>query len=138
MANRGEHLIWADENFALAENLQESGDPTMKRWAVVAAYYSLLHVAHAIAAEKWGEHPADHGAVHDIPKRVDPTRVLLSAQLKESYMLSTAARYLDDPRTLADRWYEPYASTAAELVDAAITLMRTLKPELERLGRVNP
>lgn len=106
----------------------------MRRWSVVLAYYSLLHVAHAVAADRWDEHPERHHDVFEIPTRIDPTRRQLNAQLLQSLEFSQVARYLRDPGAEATKWFEPYKFSADDLIDEAMTIMRTVGPELRRIA----
>lgn len=82
MANKTDHLEWADAHERLAEEWYLSNDPTTRRWAVIAVYYSLLHIVHAIAAERWNLHPEAHKEVFEIPERIDPSRPALGKSLR--------------------------------------------------------
>ena len=132
LGSKNDHLLWAASNADLAEKFWEHGEATERRWATVAAYYSLLHVAQAIAADLYNAHPEHHWEVFEVPLRVDANRTSLSAQLQESYNISHNARYLkagDSPST----WYEPYFTDEETAIDKAMSLMRTVGPELKRL-----
>lgn len=99
----------------------------------MAAYYCLLHTAHAIAAERWGEHPSEHLDVLRVVTRVNPTRLQLKAELQESMLLSMNARYLNEG-AMSKSWFTPYHTSSQEAVERAITLMRTVDRELRRIG----
>lgn len=100
MAGRKDHLEWAEAHAGLAERLWEEGEKTERRWAAVVADYSLLHTVHAIAAELFNEHPEDHPQRWKLPRRIEPDRSTLAAQLQESFHLSRNARYMDQPPLL--------------------------------------
>lgn len=92
-----------------------------------------LHTVHAIAAERFGEHPEHHKQVFQFPTRIDPNRIDLQARLQQSLVLSQNARYLDGGGSSAARWFEPYHVSSDDAVDEGMTIMRTLNPELRRL-----
>ncbi len=133
MANKTDHLAWAEDNSALAEQLWESADPVERRWSAVVAYYAILHTAHAVAADLWNDHPEDHFAVREVVTRMDPTRLGLAANVQEASLISINARYIGDHQTAAT-WFAPSFTDEAEAIGRALELMRTVAPELRRMA----
>ena len=133
MANKVDHLAWAEDNRILAERLWESDDPVERRWSAVVAYYAILHTAHAVAADLWNGHPEDHFAVREVATRMDPTRVGLAATIQEASLISIGARYIGDHQTAA-AWFAPFFTDEDEPIDRALELMRTVVPELHRMA----
>jgi hypothetical protein len=127
-----DHLLWASEHAALAERLSD-GDEASKRWAVVLAYYSVLHTVSAIADERLGEHPEDHYGTSQVPTRADlPEPRSLEARIKESYAYANRGRYLRGSNSKAATWFTPSSRTPTEIVRMALELMTSLNEDLAR------
>lgn len=133
VANRADHLGWADDNAGFAERLWASSDPVERRWSTVVAYYSILHTAHAVAADLWNEHPENHFEVRNVVLRMDPNRQGLAATIQEAYLISAGARYIaGDMRAVT--WFSPYFTSEEDAIDRAMELMRAAGPELKRMA----
>jgi len=133
MANKADHLDWADRNFELAERLWASDEPAERRWSAVVAYYAILHTAHAVAADLWNDHPQDHFEVRNVILRMDPNRPGLAANVQEASLISVGARYIGDNQTAAT-WFGASFTDEDEAIDRALELMRTVVPELKRMA----
>lgn len=132
MGARDEHRRWAEEHAKLAEQLSDGDDPS-KRWAVVLAYYSVLHTVSAIADEVLSEHPEDHPEIIKLPRRMKlPDYQGLERRIQESYNYANRARYLRGSGAKADTWFLPIAHSASMLVDMALTMMRDLNVDLAK------
>lgn len=133
MANKDDHLDWAEANVVLAERLWESTDRSERRWSAVIAYYAILQTAHAVAADRWNDHPQDHFEVRNVVLRIDPTRIGLAANIQEAAMISVGARYIGDYQSAAT-WFAPSFTNEDEAIERALELMRTVIPELKRIA----
>ncbi|MEX1124271.1 MAG: hypothetical protein WEE53_01275 [Acidimicrobiia bacterium] len=133
MANKVDHLAWAEANSQFAERLWTSDDPGERRWSAVVSYYAILHTAHAVAADLWNDHPEDHFAVRNVSLRMDSNRSALAASIQEASLIAIGARYIGDNQTAAT-WFAPYFTDEAEAIDRALELMRTVVPELKRMA----
>lgn len=133
MANKADHLDWAEGNVELAERLWESDDPVERRWSAVIAYYAILQTAHAVAADLWNEHPQDHFEVRNVVLRIDPNRRELAASIQEAGTISIGARYIGDHQSAAT-WFAPYFTSEDDAIERALELMRTVVPELKRIA----
>lgn len=133
MANKADHLDWAEGNVEVAERLGESNDPVERRWSAVVAYYAILQTAHAVAADMWNEHPQDHFEVRNVVLRIDPNRRGLAASIQEAGTISNGARYIGDHQS-ATTWFAPYFTSEDEAIERALELMRTVVPELRRIA----
>lgn len=136
MASKAEHIIFSEENERVAADFLGSEDAASRRWGVVAAYYSILHLLHAGAADRQNHHPEEHGEAWNVIYSFDPIRRQLHARVHEFYMLSHHARYMKREGNRAGTWYVPLFPSESEAIDRASALLTQLSGELRRVMKL--
>lgn len=130
MGSPADHRAWSVQNADLARRLATESDAASQRWAVVAAYYAVMHALQAVAAEN-GEQRAGHPEVIEIPVDFDLSNSKsMERKTRELHNLCNKARYLRGSNSSADNWFAVYTPSADLLVEMALGMMESVLADL--------